>query len=122
MQLIYVGNKNFSEKGAVGTHTRGIINAFQNNDTISKIMVFGGGVGCVKGNKITLFNFNFNCKKNLILKLSEQIHYTFFVLKKIKKVSDPHLCGIVYIRYSIINSFLFISISSLQIFIASSIK
>jgi glycosyltransferase involved in cell wall biosynthesis len=94
IKILYVGGLNSNQKGAIGSHTSGVINALKNNDKVDlQGLFFKNCLPYILPN--VYFTFNSSLKINTISKIFQIISFSLFIRKRIKKNQYDY----VYFRF-----------------------
>lgn len=103
--LIYVGGLTSCEKGAVGTHTMGIIKAFSASDIFQKIYVLGTNLHCFRQINVDIIEIPINnlSSGNVFFKTIFYKKYTKTLLSKINEIIEHYgNCEIlIYNRFAL---------------------
>lgn len=95
-KVLYIGGTAADEKGAIGTHTSGIINSLEKNNSIELFGVFLSDSKPSFLPKESYFHKIKSIKKNYFSKVKSTIKYSKYI-RDIVKATDPDY---IYIRYS----------------------
>lgn len=108
-KLIYIGSEKADEPGAVGTHTRGIVEAFKASDFFDSTIVIVG-----KAFKESVINYNEGIfielsklnDASFLDRLKRSLFYVKNVKRQIERIHNPEDELYVYMRYSPVVSLL----------------
>ena len=94
IKILYVGGLNANQKGAIGSHTSGVIKALKNNDKVDlQGLFFKNCLPHVMPNVYYTFDSSF--KVNPISKIIQIINFSLYFIKLIQK----HQYDYVYFRF-----------------------
>ncbi|MEO5355741.1 MAG: glycosyltransferase [Nitrospirae bacterium YQR-1] len=102
--LVYVGGENAFERGAIGTHMRGVVNAFHNTSRF-KIIFIGGKYhdevndGGIKAHEINILPVNRST--SMAGRMAACLRYSYSVIQALKKLMRNGSDFYVYTRYSL---------------------
>lgn len=109
--VIYIGGITVCERGAVGTHTKGIIDAFERISNIEKIYLIGGKLDCFQhSDKTQLRDIGISTdtleNQSLVSKLKIHKKISDNILEELKKILSSHMAEsvLIYHRYSVTSS------------------
>lgn len=100
-KLLYLGNERVCQKGAIGTHARGIVDAFSRNSDFKEIVVAGGDVGCFKDRAdICASEIKFHSGRSFVAKITAFRRFSNELAAIAEKTLERDCDALVYHRYS----------------------
>ncbi|QWR78178.1 glycosyltransferase [Candidatus Magnetomonas plexicatena] len=103
-RLVYIGAENAFERGAIGTHMRGIVNAFHNSGRFKITFIGGkyhdeindGGI-----NADEMYILSVKKSSSMAGRMAACLRYSYRIIKTLKNIMRDNSDFYVYTRYSL---------------------
>jgi hypothetical protein len=105
--VLYIGGDMVCQQGAIGTHTKGVIDAFARSEVVEHVHLAGSGLECfTQGDSLTLHNVPIQVSQTAIGKFIAYRKFSRSLAETAKRIAARVAVDrvIVYHRYSTLTS------------------